>query len=156
IGITRFPGDSHEKSDNVVSQAAARAERGLGPVELEPAPGRSRIPGADGTVTFTIDGQAQAPVTLSVVGGVDQARLTTSRRAAGPHPVWAAYSGEAKGGSSGASLTQTVNAPSLQPTTTSLVSLLSPSTAGQPVTFTAVVSPGTYAGTPTGTGTFTI
>ena len=110
-----------------------------------------------GTVTFTIDGQAQTPVPLSVVGGVDEAQFTTSTLAAGPHSVTAAYSGDTNVSASSGSLpTQTVNAPSLQPTTTTLTSSSNPSTVGQQVTFTAVVSPGTSAGTPTGTVTFTI
>src|SRR5262249_48076737 len=48
-----------------------------------------------GTVTFTIDGQAQTPVPLSVVGGVDQAQFTTSTLTAGQHSVTAVYSGDA-------------------------------------------------------------
>ena len=32
----------------------------------------------DGSVTFTIDGTAQTPVPLQVVGGIDQAALPTS------------------------------------------------------------------------------
>ena len=47
-----------------------------------------------GTVTFTIDGQAQTPVTLALVGGSDQAQFTTSTLAAGSHTVSAAYSGD--------------------------------------------------------------
>jgi CSLREA domain-containing protein len=110
-----------------------------------------------GTVTFTIDGQAQTPVALSIVGSVDEAQFTTSTLAAGPHTVSAAYGGEsgAVAASSG-SLTQTVNAPSLPTTTNSLASSSNPSTVGQQVTFTAVVSPGTPGGTPTGAVTFTI
>ena len=110
-----------------------------------------------GTMTFTIDGQAQTPVALAVVGGMDEARFLTLTLAAGAHSVTAAYSGNANvSGSSGSLPTQTVNAPNLLPTTTSLVSSLNPSTVGQQVTFTAVVSPGTSPGTPTGTVTFTI
>ena len=49
-----------------------------------------------GTVTFTIDGQAQTPVSLAVVGGVDEAQFITSTLAAGPHTVSAAYSGDSE------------------------------------------------------------
>ena len=51
---------------------------------------------------------------------------------------------------------QTVTPPGLVTTTTTLVSSLDPSTVGQVVSLTAVVSPGAAAGTPTGTVTFTI
>ena len=73
------------------------------------APGFQGTP--TGTVTFTIDGQAQTPVTLAVVGGNDQAQFTTSTLAAGSHTVSAAYSGDANVSASSGSLpTQTVNA----------------------------------------------
>ncbi|MFI5459139.1 MAG: Ig-like domain repeat protein [Isosphaerales bacterium] len=110
-----------------------------------------------GTVTFTIDGQGQTPTQLSVVGGVDEAQFVTSTLAAGQHSVTAAYSGDTNVSPSNGSLpTQTVNAPNLQPTTTTLTSSLNASTVGRQVTFTAVVSPGAFAGTPTGSVVFTI
>jgi hypothetical protein len=110
-----------------------------------------------GTVTFSVDGQAQSPVALALVGGVDQAQFTTSTLAAGSHTVSASYSGDANVGASSGSLpTETVAAPGLQTTTTTLASSLDPSTVGQPVTFTAVVTAPSYQGTPTGTVTFTI
>src|SRR5262249_17917524 len=56
------------------------------------APGFSGT--ATGTVTFTIDGHAQPPVTLSVVGGNHEAQFTTSTLAAGQHSVSASYSGD--------------------------------------------------------------
>ncbi len=110
-----------------------------------------------GTVTFTIDGNAQSRVALAMVGGVDQAQFTTSTLAAGSHTVSASYSGDANVGASSWSLpTETVTAPGLQTTTTTLASSLDPSTVGQPVTFTALVTAPSYQGTPTGTVTFTI
>jgi Bacterial Ig-like domain (group 3) len=110
-----------------------------------------------GTVTFTIDGQAQAPLTLSVVGGVDQAQYNTGALAAGQHTVSAAYSGDSNVGPSSVSLpSQVVNGPTLKASTTTLSSSANPSTVGQQVTFTAVVSAASYQGTPTGTVTFTI
>jgi hypothetical protein len=119
------------------------------------APGYQGTP--TGTVTFTIDGQAEAPVTVALVGGQYEARFTTSALAAGTHTVSAAYSGDAHvAGSSAALPTQTVNAPTAKATTTALATSANPSTVGQTVTFTATVSPGTSAGTPTGTVTFTI
>jgi hypothetical protein len=55
------------------------------------APGFAGTP--TGTVTFTIDGQAQAPVPLAVVGHVDEAKFVTSTLTTGPHSITAAYSG---------------------------------------------------------------
>jgi hypothetical protein len=119
------------------------------------APGFTGTP--TGTVTFTIDGQAQTPVALSVVGGVDEAQFVTSTLTPGPHSVSAAYSGDTNlSPSSGSLPTQTVNSSNLPATTTTVSSSLNPSTVGQQVTFTAVVSPGAHAGTPAGTVTFTI
>jgi hypothetical protein len=110
-----------------------------------------------GAVTFTIDGQAQKGVSLAVVGGKDEAQFVTSTLAAGQHTVSAAYSGDANVSPSGASLpTQIVNSPNAAATTTTLTSSLNPSTVGQQVTFTAIVSPGRGSGAPTGTVTFTI
>jgi Bacterial Ig-like domain (group 3) len=110
-----------------------------------------------GTVTFAIDGQAQTPVALSVVGGVDEAQFVTSTLTVGQHAVTAAYSGETTLSPSSVSLpTQTVNSASLQSTTTTLTSSLNPSTPGQQVTFTADVATSGVTGTPTGTVTFTV
>ena len=44
-------------------------------------------------MTFTIDGQAQAPVPLTVVGGVEEATITTSSLSAGSHTIGATYNG---------------------------------------------------------------
>jgi CSLREA domain-containing protein len=110
-----------------------------------------------GTVTFSIDGQPQSPVQLSVIGGVDEAQFVATTLTAGSYSVSASYSGDAHVGSSSGSLpTQTISPASLQPTTTLLTSSLNPSTPGQQVTFTAVVTAPSYHGTPTGTVTFTI
>ena len=110
-----------------------------------------------GTITFTIDGHAEAPVQLAVGGGQDEATFTTSTLAAGQHSVTAAYSGDTYVSSSSGSLpSQVVNAPALKASTTTLSSSANPSTVGQQVTFTAVVSAASYQGTPTGTVTFTI
>jgi parallel beta-helix repeat protein len=110
-----------------------------------------------GTVTFTIDGQDQAPAALSVVGGVDEAELITSELEIGQHTITAAYSGDTNvSQSTGALPTQVVNAENLPATTTSLTSSLNPSTVTQQVTFTAVVAAPGFPGTPTGTVTFAI
>ncbi len=108
-----------------------------------------------GTVTFTIDGTPGSPVPLADVGGVFEALFTTTTLAAGSHTVSAAYGGDANLNPSSATLpTQVVNA--LPATTTTVTSNLNPSTFGQSVTFTAVVTPQIGEVTPTGSVTFTI
>ncbi len=108
-----------------------------------------------GTVTFLIDGQAQAPVTLALVDGQGQAILPPiSDLLAGDHTITADYSGDDTFAVSTASpLIQTVTA---LVTTTTLSSSVNPSTFGQSVTFTATVAPTAGAGVPTGTVTFSI
>jgi hypothetical protein len=110
-----------------------------------------------GTVTFTIDGQAETPVPLALVGSSDQAQLTIATLSAGAHTVSASYSGDANVSASAGSLpTETVTARGLPTTTTTLASSVNPSTAGQPVTFTATVAPAGTDGSPSGSVTFTI
>ena len=110
-----------------------------------------------GTVTFTIDGQAETPVPIAVFGGLDQAQFPISTLTAGQHSVSAAYSGDTNVSPSSGSLpTQSVNSPNSHATTTTLTASLNPSTVGQQVTFTAVVTAPGFQGTPTGTVTFTI
>ena len=100
-----------------------------------------------GTVTFTLDGTAQAPVTLD---GSGSAALTASTLPVGSHSITAAYGGDTNNNAStSGALTQAVNPVS---TTTALTSSLNPSVSGQPVTFTATLS-GNY---PSGTVTFTV
>jgi hypothetical protein len=119
------------------------------------APGSQGSP--KGSVVFAIDGLAQSTVPLSVVGGKDEAQFSSATLSAGQHSITAAYSGDATfSPSSGSVSTQVVNAPKLQPTTTTLTCSLNPSTEGQQVTFIALVSPGAFAGVPTGTVTLTI
>jgi hypothetical protein len=119
------------------------------------APGYSGTP--TGTVTFTVDGQPQPAVHLSVVGGKDEAQFTTSTLSAGSHAVTVSYSGDGNVSPSGGSLpTQTVNGASAHPTSTAVSSSLTSSTVGQPVTFTAIVSAGPSAGMPTGSVTFSV
>jgi hypothetical protein len=98
---------------------------------------------ATGTVTFTIDGQAQAPVSLTEVGGSDQATLTTSTLLRGTHIITAAYSGDTAFASSGSnSVNVTINptpTPILTPTRTTLRVQPRPANLGRPVTLTAKV-----------------
>jgi hypothetical protein len=112
-------------------------------------------------VTFTVDGQAETPVPLVLVGVLYEARFTTSTLAVGSHSVGARYSNDAHvAGSSGGLPMQTVSG-SAQPgnpqaTITTMTSSPSPADAGATVTFTAMVSPAEGTGTPTGTVTLTI
>ena len=115
------------------------------------APGFAGNP--TGTVTFNVDGTAQTPVPLTL----NQAQLTTSTLAAGAHMISATYNGDSTFATSTATLpTQTVNAPILEATVTTVSAFPNPSTVGQLVLFDAVVSAPGFQGTPTGTVTFTI
>jgi|GEM_PF-1818677 len=113
---------------------------GLSATVASNAPG-----GATGTVTFK-----SGNVTLgssTVTAGT--ATLNTAKLSAGTLSLTATYNGDAQSGKSSGALTETVNQAT---TTTSLISSLNPSNAGQTVKFTATVSSPTTA--PTGTVTF--
>lgn len=79
------------------------------------------------------------------------ATLATSF-AAGAYLVTATYSGDTNFAASSGTLSEVVNPPTLPATTTTIASTANPSTYGQPITFTAVVSGGSSA--PTGNITF--
>ncbi|WP_181764591.1 Ig-like domain-containing protein [Streptomyces albidus (ex Kaewkla and Franco 2022)] len=112
-------------------------------------------PGAgtpSGTVTFTVDGTITLTGTLA--DGV--AAVSTASLESGSHTVTASYeaAGDPNFTASTGTDTHTVE-PAL--TTTSVTSSPDPSVFGQPVTFTALVSPvSPAAGVPTGTITFTV
>ncbi len=98
-----------------------------------------------GTVTFYADGSATPITGCAAVALADppslpfQATCTTSTLAVGTHAITAAYSGDTQYAPSTGTLTggQTVNPAA---TTTTVASSANPSTAGQPVTFTATVT----------------
>jgi large repetitive protein len=95
-----------------------------------------------GSVTFAIDGAPGTPVALS--GGT--ATFTTSSLSAGSHMVTASYTGDTNcAASTSTPLTQTVNQAGPGMT---LTSSPSPSTPGQPVSFTA--TPPCLGALPTG------
>jgi len=105
-----------------------------------------------GTVTFTIDNVVVAAPTL--INSV--ARYVTSTLAVATHTVRATY-----GGDSGFITSTVLLAPSQvvskAGTTTSVASSFNPSVFGQPVTFTATVTPvAPGSGTPTGVVTYSI
>jgi N-acetylneuraminic acid mutarotase len=102
-----------------------------------------------GNVTFS-DG-ATSLGTSSLSGG--QATFTTSSLTLGGHTIAAAYGGDTNFAASSGTVTQTVNQAA---TGTAISSSPNPAVSGQPVTFTATVSPlPPGSGTPTGTVTFT-
>lgn len=104
-------------------------------------------PGAgspSGTVAFDDNGTAIGGCASQPVSG-GQATCTTSALSAGSHPITAVYSGDSNyAGSTSDTLTQTVTKIA---TTTSLSSSANPSVVGQPVTYTAAVSPVPDGGT---------
>ena len=104
------------------------------------------VSGVGGTVTFK-DG-ATPLGTFALTAGL--ASVSTATLSTGNHSITASYSGSATFAASTSSvLTQSVG---LASSTTSIISSADPSTAGQPVTFTAFVS--ATGGTPTGSVTF--
>jgi len=98
--------------------------------------------GATGTVTF-MDGASTLGTTALNGSGV--ATFSTSTLAVGPHSITAQYNGDATHtGSTSLPLSQTVNKAT---TTITLASDDNPAKTGQPVTFTATVSPSAATGT---------
>jgi len=105
---------------------------------------------ATGTVAF-FDGSSSLG-TAPLAGGISS--LSTAALSAGRHSITAVYSGDSTyAASTSAALTQTVSAGSIS-TTTALASSANPSMSGQPVTFTASVTPSSGTSTPTGTVMF--
>jgi hypothetical protein len=100
-----------------------------------------------GTVTFMVDGRSIGTVTISRRGLASMAMPTAS---AGNFNVRAVFDGTTThAGSQSAVLVQVVQAPTATQTTTALSSSTNPAVAGQPVTFTATVSPASATGTVT-------
>jgi hypothetical protein len=102
----------------------------------------SPLSGATGTVTF-MDGA----ITLgsSTLNGSSVATFSTSTLAVGTHSITAQYNGDGSHtGSTSPPLSQTVNKAA---TTITLTSNDNPARTGQPVTFTATVSPSAATGT---------
>ncbi|MEV6130033.1 Ig-like domain-containing protein [Streptomyces violaceusniger] len=107
-----------------------------------------------GTVTFIVGGSGGGTFTQPLSGGM--ATLSLSTLGVGTQAVVAIYSGSADFLPSVGTDTHTVN-PGPAATTTTLTSSVNPSVFGQPVTYTATVTPNPPAtGTPTGSVTFVI
>ncbi|MEU9499694.1 Ig-like domain repeat protein [Streptomyces sp. NPDC048196] len=104
-----------------------------------------------GTVTFDF-GDGTPPTDVPLTNGTATVLHPYTGAAGSPYPVTVFYSGNADFSSSDGTDTQTVNRAS---TTAAVTSSPDPSVVGQPVTFTATVTPSVPAsGTPTGTVTF--
>jgi hypothetical protein len=100
-----------------------------------------------GTVTFTIDGNAQTPVAVTIVNNQAEATFPDASLAAGSHTIGATYSGDPIfAGSPAQNITQVVQIG----TTTSVTATPSPGIAGQPITFTVTVSATSGTSVPTG------
>jgi FtsP/CotA-like multicopper oxidase with cupredoxin domain len=93
-----------------------------------------------GTVTFTVNGTDQTPALLDVNG---VATLDTAALPAGPNLITATYNGSPSLLSSSATVTHTVR-PAVALSTDA-----SPAMYGDPVVFSAVITPGTATGTVT-------
>src|SRR5205823_3974672 len=110
-----------------------------------------------GTVQFAVDGtNTGSPMNVTTSGGVTTASFSTNMLtvAGSPHTISASYSGDPNFAGSSGSVSETVNKAN---TSTVLNSSLNPSSAGQPVTFTATVSPvPPGAGAPGGSVQFAI
>ena len=113
-----------------------------------------------GTVTFSIDGQAQAPVSLTEAGGLDQATFTTLALTAGTHTITAAYDGDDSFAASGSNPLSVVIYPGhptgpTAPTRTTLKARPRPANFGRTITLTATVKDLKHRGpTPIGSVTF--
>ncbi|MEU2915105.1 Ig-like domain repeat protein [Streptomyces massasporeus] len=104
-----------------------------------------------GTITFNF-GDGTTPVTAPLAGDTATVTRAYADRKDVPNTVTATYSGDTDFTGSNGTDTHTVNRAS---TTTTVGSSPDPSVVGQPVTFTATVTPAAPgAGTPTGTITF--
>jgi large repetitive protein len=111
---------------------------------VSPADGQGTVSFASTTgkqMTALCPGQS-----LRRIGDSYRASCTTSSLPVGTHTIMAAYSGDTHYGGSSATLSQTVKK---APTVTVISSSKNPSTYGQRVTFTAIVSPADGAGTMT-------
>jgi Pro-kumamolisin, activation domain/Bacterial Ig-like domain (group 3) len=109
-----------------------------------------------GTVTFTVDGTAEAPVTLSTAAPYTAALVETAGFTTGTHTVVATYtSADATyTGSTSSTITVTVASSGTAATTTVVTANPTTFALGGPVTLSATIT-GTTAGTLTGPLTFT-
>ncbi|MCA1626443.1 MAG: Ig-like domain repeat protein [Acidobacteria bacterium] len=107
-----------------------------------------------GTVTFKDGATTLGTGNLSLVSGQYQATFSTSSLSIGGHSITAVYGGDSNfNTSTSAAVTQTVNK---YPTTTTLSGSPNPSTVGQSVTFTIMVTDTAPNGTTDKTGTVTL
>jgi len=102
-------------------------------------------PPSTGTPTGTVTFKNGTAILGAVALNAGTAKLTTSTLTAGNHNITAVYGGSSNFTGNSATLVQAVR----QPTTTTLVASANPTAFGQPVVFTASVSPATATGTVT-------
>ena len=102
-----------------------------------------------GTITL-LDGQ-----NILLIGNVvaGSASLPAIPNGPGNHLIKAVYSGNGTFAGSSGTMNESIKKPTVAPTTTTVVSSVNPSVAGQPMTFTATVSPCCL---PTGSVTFSV
>lgn len=156
-----YNGDSKNQgsSSTALSQVVSQAGTTLAVVSSVNPSSFNQMVAFTATITPQYGGQATGTVSFmdgaTQIGSItvtnDAAVLIVSSFAVGNHPITALYLGDSNfmGATSGV-LSQNVNAAT---STTTLSSSANPSTPGQSITLTAVVS-GQYGGTPTGTATF--
>ncbi|HEX4145463.1 MAG TPA: fibronectin type III domain-containing protein [Pirellulales bacterium] len=120
------------------------------------APGVTAAP--TGSVEFEIDNVAAGTGTLSVVNGVDEATFSTSSLTAGAHVITAVYQADPNfQGSTSPLVNENITSAGATDSSTTISADPDPVSAGQSVTFTALVTPGAGAtATPTGTVVFEV
>ena len=106
-----------------------------------------------GTPTGTVTFQAgSTTLGTASVNASRQATISTAGLIAGTQTITATYSGDANFTGSSGTASQTVSSAATSATTTTLLGSPNPSSVGQPVTFTAIVT--SQTGTPTGSVLF--
>ena len=151
-----YPGDAN--LDPYTSAAFKQTERPATTTTLASGPNPSTF-GQEVTLTATVAGAGSTPtgtvtfkdgVTTLGTGSLDNAghaTLKTSALTVGSHSITAGYGGDTDNGdSTSTTVSQTVDKAT---TSAALGSSANPSTAGQSVTFTATVTPGSATGTVT-------
>ena len=145
-------------ASNTVVSSSANPQTAGQPVTwtatVTPASGSGTTP--TGTVQFAINGTNFGPAETLNASGIATSPAD-STLAAGTYAITATYSGDSNYNGSSGSLSQVINSPALKASSTVVNSSANPQTVGQPVTWTATVTPSSGSGaTPTGTVQFAI
>ncbi len=164
LSITATATDSGGNTSEFSACFTATTGQGPSTTALTSAPNPSTFGGAV-TLTATVTGSGPIPtgtvtfrdgagvIGTALLNGSGVATFVTSTLGVGAHILTATYGGDGfYAPSTSPAVTQTVGSAN---TLVALMSSVNPSSSGQPVTFTAVVSPfAPAAGVPTGTVTF--